>query len=118
MTSASMQLYLTSMTLCREMVVSANALNLQHLEELYLAMELPRPRQEKERAQDEVTLDTFASIMHRLDKEMQQMQALQDHEDVAVMRLDVTAMKASMSPVPEQRLKAIKVGSVKIAYQQ
>jgi hypothetical protein len=35
-----------------------------------------------------------------------------------VMRLDVTAMKASMSPVPEQRLKAIKVGSVKIAYQQ
>jgi hypothetical protein len=47
--------------------------------------------------------------MHRLDEEMKQMQAFRDTENVAVMRLDVTAMKGSMLPVPKERLQAIKV---------
>ena len=97
------------MVLCREMVVSANGLDIQRMQQVYHAMELPRPKDFEADGVDTVTLDTFASTMRRLDEEMQQMQAFRDQEDVAVMRLDVTAMKGSMLPVPKERLQAIKV---------
>lgn len=87
----------------------ANALDIQQMEQVYHAMELPRPADFVADGIHAVTLDTFASTMHRLDEEMQQMQAFRDEEDVAVMRLDVTAMKGSMLPVPKERLQAIKV---------
>ena len=91
------------------MVVSANGLDIQRMQQVYHAMELPRPKDFEADGVDTVTLDTFASTMRRLDEEMQQMQAFRDQEDVAVMRLDVTAMKGSMLPVPKERLQAIKV---------
>lgn len=97
------------MVLCREMVVSANGLDIQRMQQVYHAMELPRPKDFEADGVDTVTLDTFASTMRRLDEEMQQMQAFRDQEDVAVMRLDVTAMKGNMLPVPKERLQAIKV---------
>jgi hypothetical protein len=91
------------------MVVRANALDLQRMQRVYHAMELPRPKDFEADGIETVTLETFASTMHRLDEEMKQMQAFRDTENVAVMRLDVTAMKNSMLPVPKERLQAIKV---------
>lgn len=97
------------MLLFREMVVRANALDVEHMQQVYRAMELPRSQDFEADGIKSVTLETFAFTMHRLDEEMQQMQAFRDEEDVAVMRLDVTAMKGSMLPVPKERLQAIKV---------
>lgn len=89
--------------------MNAHALDIQHMQQVYRAMELPRPKDLEPNGITTVTLETFASTMHRLDEEMKQMQAFRDQEDVAVMRLDVTAMKGSMLPVPKERLQAVKV---------
>ena len=64
---------------------------------------------------EEVTLETFRQLMHRLEEQKQQMESLDEKTDVGVVRINIARLKERMLPSPTSCLTRLHIMLPKLA---